>query len=40
MIYDFLIAPFAEFEFMRRALAGTLSRYSALSVPAALVRAA
>ena len=25
MIYDFLIAPFAEFEFMRRALAGTLA---------------
>jgi zinc/manganese transport system permease protein len=25
MIYDFLIAPFADFEFMRRALAGTLA---------------
>ena len=25
MIYDFLIAPFAEFEFMRRALAGTMA---------------
>ena len=25
MIYDTLIAPFAEFEFMRRALAGTIA---------------
>src|SRR5207344_3652832 len=25
MFYDFFIAPFADFEFMRRALAGTLA---------------
>jgi zinc/manganese transport system permease protein len=25
MLYDFFIAPFADFEFMRRALAGTLA---------------